>query len=63
MWVAKLERTGQLVEVLKVGSVKFDPRPGWLLVSTPIGARPRHKELRWIHPDDTPLTWLREFNF
>ena len=35
-------------EVLSVSTVKFDPRPGWVLLAKPIGARPRRQELVWM---------------
>lgn len=44
--------------------VRFDPRPGWVLVGQPIGARPRKQtELRWLHPDDVRFEWVRGFSF
>lgn len=61
MLVIKL-RNGQFAQLVKVGRVLFDPRPGWLLLGTPIGAR-KNFDIRWIHPDDHPVEWVRSFNF
>lgn len=61
MKIAKLP-DGQLVEILKIADVQFDPRPDWILTSKPVGARPRHMELKW-HPPGTRFEWVREFHF
>lgn len=51
-------------EVKGAGPVRFDPRPGWVLVGRPIGARPRKQtELRWLHPNEVRFEWAREFLF
>lgn len=50
-------------EVLSVSTVKFDPRPGWVLLAKPIGARPRRQELVWMHPEDSRFVWVRTFYF
>ncbi len=64
--VAKVERQPgkpEFYEVLAAGPVNFDPRPGWVLLSTPIGARPRRQTLAWMHPADVPFAWIRPFRF
>lgn len=64
--VAKVQRRPgepEFWEVLAAGDVKFDPRPGWVLLSKPIGARPRQRELVWMHPADCPFVWVRLFRF
>jgi len=44
--------------------VRFDPRPGWVLLAAPIGARPRKQtELCWKHQDDVRFEWVRRFDF
>lgn len=48
-------------QVLKVGVVTFDTRPGWVLLGDQPGSR--KSNLVWIHPDDTSIEWVREFNF
>ena len=51
-------------ELLKVAdNVRFDPRPGWLLVSPTIGLPRRKANPQWIHPEDVPVVWIREFRF
>ena len=65
MIVAKIQhKTNKVIfaEVMKVGSVMFDPRPGWVLLGQPIGY-PFKKEVFWKHPDDERFIWVREFNF
>lgn len=41
----------------------FDPRDGWVLLSEPLGARPRKRVLQWMHPDDVRFEWVRNFTF
>lgn len=53
----------QFSEVLKVGTVQFDQRDGWVLLSAPIDVRQRKRELRWMHPEDDYFEWVREFRF
>ena len=48
---------------LSVNTVKFDPRPSWVLLAKPIGARPRRQELVWMHPEDSRFVWVRTFHF
>lgn len=50
-------------EVVKVGSVRFDPRPGWVLLSGPLDVIPRKRDVEWHHPQDTHFVWVREFQF
>ena len=50
-------------EVVKVGRVLFDHRDGWVLLSEPLGARPRKRVLQWMHPDDVRFEWVRKFAF
>lgn len=49
-------------EVRAVGSVRFDPRPGWVLVSAPLDVLPRKRDVQWIHPDDQQFVWVRDFS-
>lgn len=69
MLIAKIiEKRGNEVvskfrEVMKVGTVQFDPRDNWVLLSSPIGARPRKRDLEWVHPSETDIEWIRPFNF
>ena len=66
MLIAKVQispNRERFAEVARVGEVLFDPRPGWVLLRWPIGARPRQTEWEWLHPDDTNFVWVREFNF
>mgnify|MGYP003459200983 CR=1 FL=1 len=66
MLVAKtIDKRGRsrIREVLRIGDVRFDTRPGWLLLSEPIGARPRKQVLEWVHPDDELFIWVRRFSF
>lgn len=48
---------------VKTGAVLFDPRPNWLLLATPPGARPRKQELQWVHSADRGIAWDRQFRF
>lgn len=50
-------------QVVKAGAVQFDPRPGWLLLATPPGARPHKQELKWVHLSDRDIAWDRQFRF
>jgi len=50
-------------QVVKAGSVRFDHRPGWLLLATPPGAKPQKQEVQWIHPSDGQIAWDRQFRF
>ena len=50
-------------EVLRIGHVRFDSRPWWILLSDPIGARPRMRNPEWVHPDDELFVWIRSFAF
>jgi hypothetical protein len=60
MKIAKIIKKGKeyFVEVLKVGSVHFDPRPGWVFVQT---IERRYKDVEWVHPDDVYFVWVRDF--
>jgi len=64
MLVAKvLTKKGKerYVEIMRQGLVRFDPRPGWVLVQD---MHSRYKyDLEWLHPDDTVFVWVREFSF
>lgn len=65
MLIAKVQtKRSQIkfVEILRQGTVQFDPRPGWVLVKEP-GVRPRRTQPEWLHPDDVLFFWVREFNF
>jgi hypothetical protein len=62
MIVAKVITNGKtkFVEVVKVGPVKFDPRPGWVLARE-CDKIIRRCEVFWFHPSDTTFVWIREF--
>lgn len=53
------KRTEAICELIRQGSVGFDPRPNWLLVGLPIGKT--HKEVKWIHPEENPVVWIKQF--
>lgn len=61
MLILKTRKPEAFHELLKLGSVGFDPRPGWLLVRVEPGSR--KSDLKWIHPDDSPIEWVRRFTF
>lgn len=64
MKIAKvIDRKGRdmFAEVVKVGRVLFDPRPGWVLLSYPLDVRPRKRDVQWMHPADILFVWVREF--
>lgn len=49
-------------EVLKVGPVRFDPRPGWILLAEPVEVKAPKRTWRWVEPDFR-FEWVRPFNF
>lgn len=63
MRIAKIyvKRKPLFVKVEKVSVVKFDPRPGWVLVSYPLDIVERRRVSAWFHPTDTHFEWIREF--
>jgi hypothetical protein len=60
MKIAKIvdRKKERFVEVVKVGGVKFDPRPGWVFIKT---IEKTNKECEWVHPDEVRFEWIREF--
>lgn len=65
MLIAKvIDRKGRelIAEVKKVGCVLFDPRPGWVLLSSPLDKAERKRDVQWIHPSDSLFVWVREFS-
>lgn len=50
-------------EVVKMGRVLFDARPGWVRVSSPLDVRPRKRDVQCLHPEDVQFVWVRNFNF
>ncbi len=46
-------------EVIRQGSVTFDQRPGFVLLSAPLEKPARSRDLFWVHPDDTRFVWVR----
>lgn len=50
-------------EVRRIGTVLFDPRPGWVLLSGPLNAIARKREVFWMHPNDVRFVWIRRFDF
>lgn len=66
MLIAKvIDRKGLEIfaEVLKAGRVLFDDRDGWVLLSFPLDAPPRRRDIGWMHPADSMFVWVREFRF
>jgi hypothetical protein len=61
VFVSGLGRDAKFLEVLKVGSVKFDPRPGWVFCRE-VDKITRRCEVAWFHPADTHFEWVREFS-
>lgn len=61
MQVAKLN-DGRIVEVFRYAvPVAFDTSRGdWVLISTPIGARPRKQNLEWVPA--TYVVWRLDFS-
>jgi hypothetical protein len=49
------------VEVVKVGSVTFDPRPNWVFVREIDKASYWKNDVFWVHPEDNHFDWVREF--
>lgn len=49
----------KFVEVLKVSSVKFDPRPDWVFVKE---LDRTFGDVCWMHPDEVRFEWIREFS-
>ena len=63
MKVAKI-RVGakdKFVEVVKVSTVKFDSRPGWVFVRE-VDKIARKCDVFWVHPHDTHFHWVRDFS-
>jgi len=62
MLIAKIldGKKTKFFEVVKVGRVKFDPRPGWVFTRE-IDKITRRCDVAWFHPDDTPFVWVRDF--
>lgn len=65
MLIAKVIDKGgaKFYEVQRIGRVLFDDRDDWFLCASPVGARPRKQELRWMHPRDVSFEWVRNFRF
>jgi GNAT superfamily N-acetyltransferase len=58
--MAKIERTGQVVQILKhEDDVKFSDDKGWFLVNTEPGRR-TGTGVKWI-PDSTRFAWVKNF--
>ena len=58
--MAKIERTGQIVQILRhEDRVKFSDETGWFLVNTEPGRR-TGTGVKWI-PDSTRFAWVRNF--
>jgi len=58
--MAKIERTGQIVQILRhEDEVKFSDERGWFLVNTEPGKR-TGTGVKWI-PDSTRFAWVRNF--
>ena len=58
--MAKLEKTGRIVEILRhQDQVDFSDEPGWYLINLEPGKRVA-PDMKWI-PDTTRFLWVREF--
>ena len=58
--MAKLEKTGRIVEILRhQDQVDFSDEPGWYLINLEPGKRVA-PDMKWI-PDSTRFSWVREF--
>lgn len=59
--MAKIERTGQIVQILRhEDEVGFSDEPGWFLVNTEPGRR-TGTGVKWI-PDATRFAWVKKFD-
>ena len=59
--MAKIERTGQIVQILRrADQVGFSDEPGWFLINTEPGRR-TGTGIKWI-PDSTRFAWVRNFD-
>ena len=61
MFIAKFtDGKGQVVfaEVVRVGSVRFDPRPGWILLAHPLSVKAHKRNRVWVAPDFR-FEWVR----
>ncbi len=50
----------RFMEIVKAGTVKFDPRPDWVLVRE-IDVIDRKKNVEWVHPTEVSFVWIKEF--
>jgi hypothetical protein len=58
--MAKLAKTGQIVEILRhEDQVKFSDERGWYLINLEPGKRVT-PDMKWV-PDTTRFTWVRDF--
>ena len=58
--MAKIERTGQIVQILRhADQVRFSDEPGWFLINTEPGRR-TGTSIKWI-PDSTRFAWVKNF--
>ena len=64
MQVAKItvKKQDHIVQLIKVGSVQFDPKPGWMLI-TDLDCHRKDAQLRWVHPSTVFVHWIKEFSF
>lgn len=59
--MAKIERTGQIVQILRhEDTVKFSDDRGWFLINTEPGRR-TGTGVKWI-PDSTRFAWIKRFD-
>jgi hypothetical protein len=64
MFIAKyFDTKGEPVfaEVVRIGRVQFDPRPGWVLLATPLHIKEHKRDRRWVEPGFR-FEWIRQFN-
>lgn len=50
----------KFMEIVKISSVLFDSRPGWILVRE-IDKIARNNDVMWIHPSENKIDWVRNF--
>lgn len=50
----------RFAEVVRIGPVRFDPRPGWVLLATPLNVKEHKRERFWVAPGFR-FEWVRNF--
>ena len=52
--VIKLSK-GEIWELKEITKPRFDPTNTWMLVTRPIGGKP--KEIKWLKQNETKIAW------